>query len=113
MKSKKENNNYLEKVPTIKSGLKWSKDENGVVLEAENKGIANKIAQKLIKKPKISYIHLDEIGSFVWLLTDGKKDILSLGKEVHEKFGSKAEPLYERLTQYFKILENNDFIELH
>ena len=30
-------------------------------LEIENKGIVNKICQKLFKKPKISYVHLDKM----------------------------------------------------
>ena len=112
MKKNVKDENYLEKKPICKSGLNWSKDENGnVTLEMENKGIANKIMQKLIKKPKISYIHLDEMGSFVWPLMDGEKDILEIGKFVEEHFGEKANPLYERLAQYFKTLEKYNFIE--
>lgn len=113
--SKKKNEvgeNYLEKTPIRKAGLSWSNDgDEKVTLEVENKGIANRIAQKLIKKPKISYIHLDEIGSFAWLMIDGEKDIVKIGEKVSEHFGDKAEPLYERLAQYFKILENYGFIE--
>ena len=104
--------NYLEKKPICKSGLNWSKDENGnVTLEMENKGLANRKMQKLIKKPKISYIHLDEMGSFIWPLMDGEKDILEIGKFVEEHFREKANPLYERLSQYFKTLEKYNFIE--
>ena len=112
MKKKNVNSeNYLEKKPICKDGLNWSKDENGnVTLEMENKGVANKIMQKLIKKPKISYIHLDEMGSFIWPLMDGEKDILEIGKFVEEHFGEKANPLYERLSQYFKTLEKYNFI---
>jgi hypothetical protein len=58
--------NYLEKIPVRTEGIEWSKDENGVItLEIVNKGVFNFIAQKLFKRPKISYIHLDEMGSFV------------------------------------------------
>ena len=112
MKKNVKDENYLEKKPICKSGLNWSKDENGnVTLEMENKGVANRIMQKLIKKPKISYIHLDEMGSFIWPLMDGEKDILEIGKFVEEHFGEKANPLYERLSQYFKTLEKYNFIE--
>ncbi len=112
MKKNIKDENYLEKKPVCKEGLNWSKDENGdVTLEMENKGIANRIMQKLIKKPKISYIHLDEMGSFIWPLMDGEKDILEIGKFVEEHFGEKANPLYERLSQYFKTLEKYNFIE--
>ena len=111
MKKNIKDENYLEKKPICKDGLSWSKDENGnVTLEMENKGVANRIMQKLIKKPKISYIHLDEMGSFIWPLMDGEKDILEIGKYVEEHFGEKANPLYERLAQYFKTLEKYNFI---
>lgn len=112
MKKNIKDENYLEKKPVCKEGLNWSKDESGnVTLEMENKGVANRIMQKLIKKPKISYIHLDEMGSFIWPLMDGEKDILEIGKFVEEHFGEKANPLYERLSQYFKTLEKYNFIE--
>ena len=112
MKKNIKDENYLERKPICKNGLNWSKDESGnVTLEMENKGVANKIMQKLIKKPKISYIHLDEMGSFIWPLMDGEKDILEIGKFVEEHFGEKTNPLYERLSQYFKTLEKYNFIE--
>ena len=112
MKKNIKEENYFERKPICKNGLNWSKDESGnVTLEMENKGVANRIMQKLIKKPKISYIHLDEMGSFVWPLMDGEKDILEIGKFVEEHFGEKANPLYERLSQYFKTLEKYNFIE--
>lgn len=105
--------NYLDLVPHIAEGLVWKSDEeNNVTLEIENKGLFNRIAQKVFKKPKISYIHLDEMGSFVWPLIDGEKDITELGKMVDEHFGEKAHPLYERLAKYFMILESYGFITL-
>ena len=111
MKKQQQKENSLEKIPSRKEGINWSKDQNNLVtIEMENKGVANRIAQKLLKKPKISYIHLEEFGSFIWQLTDGKRDILSIGKEVREHFGDKAEPLYERLAQYILTLESNGFI---
>lgn len=102
--------NYLERIP-VRADIVWNADENGIVtLEIENKGIFNKIAQKLLKKPKISYIHLDELGSFVWPEIDGEKSIIILGEKVEEKFGETAHPLYERLAKYFQILESYGFV---
>lgn len=109
--SKKNNKNYLEFVPQRKIES-FSTDEKGVItLEIENKGVFNKVAQKLFKKPKISYIHLDEMGSFVWPLIDGERNITDIGVFVKEHFGEKAEPLYERLAKYFKVLESYGFIK--
>jgi len=104
--------NYLDRIPVRKDGLGWSKDDEGnVTLEIENKGAFNRIAQKLFKKPKISYVHLDEMGSFVWPIINGEKNITEIGKEVDMHFGERAHPLYERLAQYFKILVSYHFIE--
>ena len=109
---KKISENYLDKIPARAEGLTWKEDENGIVtLEKENKGITNRIFQILFKKPKISYIHLDELGSFVWKLIDGKKNVYDFGEPVKEKFKENAEPLYERLSQYFQILESYGFIQ--
>ena len=108
--SKKNSKNYLEFVPI--RNIERFTEENGVItLEIENKGVFNRVAQKLLKKPKISYIHLDEMGSFVWPLIDGERNITDIGVFVKEHFGEKAEPLYERLAKYFKVLESYGFVE--
>ena len=109
MKKTKKGENYLDRKPLRKEG--WSADDNGIItLEVENKGVFNFLAQKLLKKPRISYIHLDEMGSFVWPLLDGEKDITQIGVFVQEHFGEKANPLYERLAKYFQILDSYNFI---
>lgn len=109
---KKNSENYLEKKP-VRANIQWDTDENGnITLHVENKGAMNKIAQLIFKKPKISYIHLDEMGNFIWPLLDGEKDITEIGKEVKDHFGDKAEPLYERLAKYIQTLESYRFVEL-
>ena len=109
MKNKEQN--FLEKIPVKSEKIGWSADENGIVtLEIENKGIYNRLFQLILKKPKITYIHLDENGSFVWPLIDGEMNIVEIGQKVKEHFGEKANPLYERLSQFFQILESYRFI---
>lgn len=106
----KKEENYLEKIP-VKSNYEWSADNDGIVtLQIENKGIFNKIAQKLFKKPKISYVHLDKMGSFIWPIIDGEKSILAIADLVDKEFGEEAKPLYERLAKYFQILSSYGFV---
>lgn len=108
----KKQENYLEKIPVRSEKITWSEDEQGIVtLKIENKGLMKRITQKLLKKPKYSYVHLDENGSFVWKQIDGEKTIIEIGSYVKEHFGDKAEPLYERLAKFFKALENCRFTE--
>ena len=111
-KKEKITENYLEKIPARNPMIEWTVDNEGsVTLNIPNTGILNKIAQKLFKKPPITYVHLDEHGSFVWQLADGKRDIISLGEDVKTKFGDAAEPLYPRLAKFFQILDSYGFIE--
>jgi hypothetical protein len=108
---KKISENYLEKVPA-RADIEWDTDSDGnVTLHIENKGVMNKIAQVLFKKPKVSYIHLDEMGSFIWQHIDGESDIIKIGESVKDHFGEKAEPLYERLAKYIQTLEAYKFIK--
>lgn len=104
--------NYLLRIPVRPEAMKWSADENGIVtLEKENTGIMNRIAQKLLGKPPVSYIHLDKNGSFAWLSTDGERDITAIGTLVEAKFGEEAHPLYERLAMFYQVLDSYGFIQ--
>ena len=105
------NKNYLDRIPKAAEHISWEIDQDGIVtLSYENKGVFNRVAQKLLKKPKKSYIHLDENGSFTWQQIDGKTDIFTIGKAVDEHFGEVAHPLYERLAKFFQILDSYGFI---
>ena len=108
----KNKENFLEKIPQRNPQINWKNENGNITLEIENKGLFNRLAQKLLKKPKVSFIHLDEMGSFIWPLIDGESDIIALGEKVKEHFGDKAEPLYERLSKYIKILESYGFVKL-
>ena len=114
MKNKKQQKpNFLDMIPVRNPEIAWTTDEAGIVtLEIENKGVANRIAQKLLKKPKITYIHLDENGSFVWPLIDGKRTVADIAQLVDAHFGDAAKPLYERLVKFFQILESYNFAKL-
>ena len=107
------NQNYLEKIPVKNETLCWEADENKMVtLFVHNTGLMKKITHKLMKKPEYTQVHLDENGSFIWQLIDGKKDIIELGKIVKEHFGEAAEPLYPRIAKFFQILESYGFVSL-
>ena len=104
--------NYLDNIPQKNEELRWKEEAGVVILEIENTGLFNHIAQKLFKKPKVSYVHLDELGSFIWKQIDGKKDVTAISELVEKEFGEKVHPLYERLSQYCNILNSYNFINL-
>ena len=106
----KEKKNYIDNIPRI-NDMKWEVLEDGIVeITVENTGFYNKVAQRLFKKPRYSFIKLDEYGSFVWQQIDGKKSIYEIGKELGNKHKGASDQLYERLWKYFGILERNKYI---
>lgn len=107
----KKSENFLDYIPKKNPELQWKVKEDGMVEVAmENKGFFNRLAQIIWKRPKVSYISLDEFGSFVWLQIDGERTVLDISVLVKEQFGEKAEPLLERLSVFVKTLENWKFV---
>ena len=107
--------NYLDAVPVRASHILWHEDDENdelVVLDIENKGVFNKIAQMFFKKPKVSHVHLDKFGSFVWLQIDGKRTVYDIAERVKERFGEDAEPLYPRIIKFMQIMKSYDFVRL-
>lgn len=107
----KKQKNSMDFVPIKNSAFKYyTNDKNLIVVEVIRNGVFDKIAQKVFKVPKKSNIELDELGSFIWNLIDGKRTIYDISVLVKEQFKDKCEPLYERLVKYFVILNDNKFI---
>lgn len=102
--------NSLYKIPVRNQHIKWISSNDSLILEVENSGFYNKLAQLIFKKPRISFIHLDKTGSFIWPIIDGEKNIYQLGHLVKNQFGDDCEPLFQRLIRYFQILEDYNFI---
>lgn len=109
-KQNKADKNYLDRIPKI-NDKKWEVLEDGMVeVVVENTGFYNTVAQKIFKKPRYSFIKLDEYGSYVWQQIDGKKSIFEIGKNLKNHHKGASNQLYERLATYFGILEKNDYI---
>ena len=106
------NNNYLDYVFKIKDGLNWTVNEAGeTIVDMENTGFTNRVAQIFFKRPKVSHITLTGLGGFVFSCIDGTKSVYDIGLMVHDKYGDASNPLYERLCVYMKQLENLGFIQ--
>ena len=104
---KKQSENYLDKKPLRNEKFSWSVDDGKVTLEVENKGVWNTLFQKILKKPRISYIHLDEMGSFIWPLLDGEKNYAVLDELM--KFAPAVDNFFEKvmvMAEDIKVREN-------
>ena len=110
---KKSKMNYLDYIPVKNEELEWEMTDNGVVMiYRTNKKWMERITQVLLKKPKVTKIELEEYGTFIWPLIDGKRSVYDIAQLVKEEFGDKAEPLYERLVAYFRSMDANNLIQM-
>lgn len=103
--------NFLDYIPKRNSRYDYRMNQRGnVEILVPNRGILNRICQILFKKPKVTYVELEEMGSFIWQAMDGEKDVYELALLEREKFGERAEPVYERLSAYLKVLRSCNYI---
>lgn len=105
--------NYLDYIPKHHDAVKFKSLSNGhIELEKEHRGFFFRLTQVLLKKPRVSYIEMDDFGSFIWRCIDGERNVLEISKLVYENFGEKAQPLVERLVKFMDILYRHRFIVL-
>lgn len=108
---KKKEQNFLDFIPYKNPSLHWTADAEGLVtIDVEHRKFFDRIAQIAFSRPKVSHIEMEKFGSFIWQQIDGATSIHEIGQRVREEFGKEAEPLYERLIQYFRVLQSNNYI---
>lgn len=104
--------NLLELIPVRNTA--WFKTDDGkatLVVPRFRSRFGRKFC-KLIKKPLGIHIKLDEFGSTVWLLCNGKNTVKTIGKVLRHKYGSEIEPVYERIGKFLRQLEDYRFIKM-
>ena len=108
MARKKEN--YLDYVPAISSRNTWDVTGDIVTIHMVHRGFFPWVAQTFFGRPRVSHIDLDVHGSYIFQQINGERTVGELALLMKERFGQDAEPLYDRLVQYMKILRNNELI---
>lgn len=102
--------NFMLYVPHYTDKIEWEKRKGKVVLIFHHDKLIEKFIRIFVKKPKVSTLELDEMGTAVWELIDGKRNIYEIGQELKKKFGEKAEPLYERLFLFIRYINRRNWI---
>jgi hypothetical protein len=87
-------------------------EENGLITILVPKFKNEKFANFFIpsRRSKFISIHLDELGSSVWLEIDGEKDVAKICKELSAKLGDKIHPAQERVVKFLSGLYHNKHI---
>ncbi|MCD7777723.1 MAG: PqqD family protein [Clostridiales bacterium] len=110
---KKQKKNYLDFVPELSEKISFEKDKAGkVTVLVQNKGVFNRIAQKLFNKPPVTKVHLDDCGSYILPQIDGRRTVMELALIQKARFGEAVEPLYPRFVKYMQIMERCGFVKM-
>ena len=57
-------------------------------------------------------IHLDDIGTSVWQMCDGRRTVDEIGRSLHDRFGDRIEPVYDRLEEFLMQMKRAGLIDL-
>ncbi|CEH34079.1 PqqD family peptide modification chaperone [Romboutsia lituseburensis] len=89
-----------------------SNDNIVTILEKQDHKVQNFFRKLKFKIPQYKKIELDEFGSTVFLLIDGKRTVKEIGEILDSKYGEKIHPLYERLLLFLNHIDVNcNYIE--
>jgi hypothetical protein len=108
----KENPNLLDMIPV--RNCKWTRQKDDKtrvrILKPRFKSqLGARFGKKLSVKESIN-VNLDDYGTAVWRIIDGKQTVREIADILKTQFGDEVEPLYPRLGEFIRILESNDFI---
>lgn len=110
---KRVSKNYMDLVFVPSKKIKWTNEEQNVVLDVQNTGFFNKLAQTLFHQPKVSHITLDKYGSKLWLLLDGKNSVYDVVNAMKEAFPQEQERMLDRVITFFHTLQVNKYIHVN
>jgi len=107
-KTNKVSENFLNKVPVVSGRHSFTVDNSGIVtFHVKHEGFFDKVAQKLFGRPQVTDVSLEEKGSYVFLLIDGKRTVYDIMQLTDEKFGDGG-----GVISYMQMLGRAEFIEI-
>jgi len=101
--------NFLLYIPQRKHD-DWEVRNGRVYLNFYHNKPVEKFIRWLFKKPYKSDIELDERGTTVWQLMDGKRTVYDISKELSNKFGDDEKTSNKRLIMYLRYLVREGWI---
>lgn len=107
--AKNSQDNFLVYIPKKKHTL-WEKRRGRVYLIFNHNKPVEKFLRWLVKKPSVSDLELDALGTEVWININGINTVYDIGERLKDKFGKSCEPVYERLIMYLRYLNRKGWI---
>ncbi|SHK67947.1 Coenzyme PQQ synthesis protein D (PqqD) [Clostridium cavendishii DSM 21758] len=111
MKPREKNKeNFMLYIP-IKKHSTYEERKGKIYLMFYHDKFIEKFASKVFKKPKVTDIELDEIGSYVWSIMDSKRNVLEILDMLNSKFPSDSDNMTNRLILFLRYLNRRNWIK--
>ncbi|MBP1743354.1 MAG: hypothetical protein H6Q58_332 [Firmicutes bacterium] len=103
------NEEVLSIVYKIQDGLEYEVSEEGIatILEKQDHAVQKLFRKLKFRIPEYKKTSLDEYGSCVFLLIDGRRTVRDIGESLEARYCDKAYPLYERLLLFLNHIDVN------
>ena len=102
--------NFLEMVPKMSDKIELEKKGEFITISYERSTFIDKVFNFIFRKPAKIYIELDDIGTKVFELIDGNRNIGEICTLLEQDLGDKVHPVIQRTTQFMASLRRNGFI---
>lgn len=106
----KKKDNFMLYIP-LKNHKDWVEKGDIVYLIFNHNKKIEKFMNWLTKKPKVTDIELDEMGTRVWNLINGERSVYRIGQSLSNMYGQECEPVYNRLIMYLRYLNKRGWIK--
>ncbi len=109
-KKETEEVNLLEQLPERIANWETTEEGKVVVLVPKFRNpLLVKFILPFLAKPNFR-IKLDDVGSHIWKMCDGKTSVAVISESLKEKFGDSIEPIDARINKFFNHLERGDLL---
>ncbi len=103
--------NLLDVVP--RRTREFRDEENGtvtVLIPRFGDGRVASVLEKILRSAPIT-LHLDEMGTAVWRLCDGRRSVYEIGGRLEAQFSDRIDPVYERLGAFLHQMRRAGIID--
>jgi hypothetical protein len=98
--------------PLRNEAIEWETNDKGEALlkVPRREGRKSKLLGLWFRIPEVRKVELDEVGSFVWTLCDGKNTVESIVKQTSRQYKLNRREVEISVTTYLQMLAERNFI---
>lgn len=102
----------LRVYPTRNSNLQWEVDSEGMVSATLTRphDLKNRVVGGFLMLPESKQLKLDEVGTFVWNLCDGKHTVADLVAKMADQYKLSRREVEVSLTEFLRMLAKRGMI---